>query len=76
MTSKILYSRKAPLEKKDKDNYTPLLMAAYTGNADIVDLLLRKGADYEAVDKNDKTAIYLAAEEDKADALKVSQVQR
>lgn len=63
--------RKAPLEKRDRDNYTPLLMAAYSGHAESLDALLKKGADYEAVDKNDKTAVYLAAEEDKLDALKV-----
>lgn len=64
--------RKAPLEKRDRDNYTPLLMAAYSGHAESLDALLKKGADYEAVDKNDKTAVYLAAEEDKLDALKVN----
>lgn len=46
-------------------------MAAYSGHAESLDALLKKGADYEAVDKNDKTAVYLAAEEDKLDALKV-----
>jgi ankyrin repeat protein len=46
-------------------------MAAYSGHAESLDTLLKKGADYEAVDKNDKTAVYLAAEEDKLDALKV-----
>ena len=64
--------RKAPLEKRDRDNYTPLLMAAYSGHAESLDTLLKKGADYEVVDKNDKTAVYLAAEEDKLEALKVT----
>ena len=47
-------------------------MAAYSGHAESLDTLLKKGADYEAVDKNDKTAVYLAAEEDKLEALKVT----
>ena len=46
-------------------------MAAVSGHAEIVNLLLKKGADYMAMDKNDKSAIFLAAEEDKVEALKV-----
>lgn len=60
------------MEYRDKDGYTPLLIAATYGHADTVHLLLRKGADFEAVEKNDKTAIYLACEEDKPEALAVS----
>ena len=47
-------------------------MAAYSGHAESLDTLLKKGAYYEAMDKNDKTAVYLAAEEDKLEALKVT----
>jgi len=59
------------LERRDKDNFTPLLMAATYGHADTIDLLLKKRADYEAVEKNEKTAIYLCSEEDNLEALKV-----
>ncbi|KAH9498508.1 hypothetical protein Btru_006829 [Bulinus truncatus] len=57
------------INKRDKDNYTPLLLAAFYGNVETVDLLLRKGADYTAVDKYDKTAIFLAAEKNHLNVL-------
>ena len=60
------------MEYRDKDGYTPLLIAATYGHADTIHILLRRGADYEAVEKNDKTAVYLACEEDNAEALSVS----
>jgi len=60
------------LEYRDKDGYTALLIAATYGHADTIHILLRRGADYEAVEKNDKTAVYLACEEDNAEALSVS----
>lgn len=64
--------RKVFLEKRDRDNYTSLLMVAYSGYVEFLDVLLKKGVDYEVVDKNDKTAVYLAVEEDKLDVLKVN----
>jgi serine protease inhibitor len=60
------------LEYRDKDGYTALLIAATYGHADTIHSLLGRGADYEAVEKNDKTAVYLACEEDNAEALSVS----
>lgn len=63
--------RKVFLEKRDRDNYTSLLMVAYSGYVEFLDVLLKKGVDYEVVDKNDKTVVYLAVEEDKLDVLKV-----
>ena len=63
--------RGARINRRDKDNYTPLLLAATYGHVETVELLLQKGADYTAVDKYDKTAIYLAAEENKFAVLEV-----
>ena len=60
------------MEYRDKDGYTALLIDATYGHADTIHSLLRRGADYEAVEKNDKTAVYLACEEDNAEALSVS----
>ncbi|XP_071138004.1 transient receptor potential cation channel subfamily A member 1 homolog isoform X4 [Mytilus edulis] len=60
---------KPPIEYRDKDGFSPLLIAATYGHAETIHQLLRKGADYEAVEKNDKTAVYLACEEDKPEAL-------
>ena len=55
----------------DKDNFTPLLIAACNGHADTIHTLLDLGARIEDVDKNDKSALYWAAEEDNVVALKV-----
>ena len=71
MASASLCCRGARINRCDKDNYTPLLLAATYGHVPTVELLLQKGADYTAVDKYDKTAIYLAAEENKLAVLEV-----
>ena len=63
--------RGAKIDKHDKDNFTPLLIAACNGHADTIKTLLGHGADLFAVDKNDKTAIFWAAEEDNVEALQV-----
>ena len=68
----IFYTRGAHINRRDKDNYTPLLLAATYGNVDTVEMLLQKGADYTAVDKYDKTAIFMAAEENKYKVLEVN----
>lgn len=63
--------READIERRDEENYTPLLLASVYGHAPTVDLLIQKEADITAVDKNDKTAIFLAAEENQLTALEV-----
>ena len=67
--------READIERRDEENYTPLLLASVYGRAPTVDLLIQKEADIAAVDKNDKTAIFLAAEENQLNALEVSATQ-
>lgn len=63
--------RGADIDCLDKDNYTPLLVAASEGHKQVVTLLLEKGANLKATDRHDKTAIFLAAEENRVDILKV-----
>jgi ankyrin repeat protein len=63
--------READIECRDEENFTPLLLASVYGRAVTVDLLIQKGADVTAVDKNDKTAIFLAAEQNQLSALEV-----
>ena len=63
--------RGADIECCDKDNYTPLLMAASSGHTAVVELLLKRRANLKAKDTQEKTAIYLAAEENSIDTLKV-----
>ena len=48
-----------------------MLLAAVEGNAKTIETLLRCGANLYDVDKADKTALFLAAESDKLEALQV-----
>ncbi|OWZ01925.1 hypothetical protein PHMEG_00026609 [Phytophthora megakarya] len=41
-------------------NYTPLIYAAYFNQCEMIELLLDKGADLEAVDKNGLSALRTA----------------
>jgi ankyrin repeat protein len=46
---------------------TPLLWAAKNGQIEVVKLLLEKGANSEAKDKSDRTALMLAVANGKTD---------
>ena len=63
--------RGARINRRDKDNFSPLLIAASNGHAATIKTLLQKGARLYDVDKNDKTALFWAAEEDNVEALEV-----
>ena len=65
------FCRGADIECVDKDNYTPLLLAASEGHTHVVQLLLEKGANLKKKDTQEKTAIFVAAEENCVDTLKV-----
>ena len=56
----------------DKDNFSPLLLAACNGHSDTIETLLSCGANILDVDKNDKSALFWAAEEDHLEVMKVS----
>ena len=66
--------RGARINRRDKDNFSPLLIAASNGHAATIKTLLQKGARLYDVDKNDKTALFWAAEEDNVEALEVTYV--
>ena len=51
----------AKIEKKDKDNFTPLLLAAAEGNSESVEVLLKNGANINVVEREDKSVLYWAA---------------
>lgn len=70
----IFSCRGARLEKADKDNFTPLLIAASFGHVETLKVLLELGANVFAVDKNEKTAMHWACEEDHLDVLQVRQL--
>nr|XP_054752859.1 serine/threonine-protein phosphatase 6 regulatory ankyrin repeat subunit B-like [Lytechinus pictus] len=59
----------AKIEARDKDNFTPLLIAASSGHSATIKILLGKRANIVAIDKHDKTALFWAAEENKPEAL-------
>lgn len=54
-----------------RNQSTPLLVAAHSGHAAAIQMLLALGADVRADDKLDKTAVHLSAEQGKEEALKV-----
>ena len=67
----IFYFRGASIESRDKDNFTPLLVAVSQGNQEATDVLLKRGANIQVMDSQDKTAIYIAAEENCLEILEV-----
>lgn len=60
------------MEHRDKDNFTALLISASHGHVEAIQCLLEHGADINAMDKDDKTAVYWAAQQNKYDALMVN----
>lgn len=68
--------RGANIESKDKDNYTPLLVAVAQGNEDSVSALLENDANIRAKESSDKSAIFIAAEENCIDVLEVIYLER
>lgn len=70
----LCFYRGADIDCFDKDNYTPLLVAASEGHTAVVTLLLQKGANLKVTERHDKTAIFLAAEENRVDTLRVCYV--
>lgn len=50
-----------PVDAQDADLRTPLLLAAYSDKADLVQLLLRFGADVNAQDRAGTSPLHIAA---------------
>jgi len=49
------------VNKMDQGQYHPLTYAVYTGNNELIESLLKAGADPNIVEHNGKTALYVAA---------------
>ncbi|MDY7028466.1 MAG: ankyrin repeat domain-containing protein [Spirochaetota bacterium] len=59
----------ADINKKDIDGNTPLAKAAFWGNADAVDRLLRLGADPDEANQDGQTPLWIAAARGQREAL-------
>merc|ERR1711924_366490 len=57
----VLLDKKADVNAKDEDGETPLMKASAKGCLEVVKFLLGVGADPDAVDRNDMSAIKKAA---------------
>ena len=64
--------RGADITALDEDSYTPLLTAAAHGQAGALKKLLDRGAPVDDLDKDGKSVVFVAAEEDHTDVLQVS----
>ncbi len=52
-----LHAEGGGLDTRDERGYSPLMLAAYSGHADAVDLLLRLGADPNSIDLAGNTVL-------------------
>lgn len=59
-TAKILIDKKADLELRDNEGMTPLAIAASKSDVDMVNLLLERGANVNAVDKHGRSVFFHA----------------
>ena len=66
-----LISKGADVNAKDKDERTPLHLAAQYGHTEIVELLLKKESiDVNAKDKDERTPLHFAALNGHTDTVK------
>jgi cytohesin len=66
-----LLDRGADIEARDRDGYTPLLIAARNGTTDVLQVLLSRGAAPNARDKRGRTALHWTAELNRPHHLKL-----
>jgi hypothetical protein len=66
-----LLDRGADIEARDRDGYTPLLIAARNGTTDVLQVLLSRGAAPNARDKRGRTALHWTAELNRPQHLKL-----
>ena len=66
---KSLLESGARLDCNDKDNFTPLMLAVWKGQNEIVKFLVDQGASVYVKDMDDKNLLHLAIEEDNDDTL-------
>ena len=69
INKKYVYSYQWLMGKNE--NVTPLMIAANRGNDDIVELLIKKGAEVNAKDDSGYTALMIAAHQGKCNSLRI-----
>ena len=71
--AKLLIQKGADVNLKNtKDGLTPLMVAAYNGDMEMVDLLLKSKADVNAADSKGNTPLMIASANDDAEMVKWS----
>ena len=65
-------SRGADIECQDTDSYTPLLTSAAYGQLQAMKVLINANAMTDDVDRNGKSLVFIAAEEDQVKILEVT----
>ena len=65
------FHRKANIEAQNNDSYTPLLTAVAQGKKQSMEVLMDKGAAVEVFDREGKSIVYLAAQYNHVNILKV-----
>ena len=71
-TASALLEAGAKVDARDKDGYTPLMMAARDGRTEVVQVLIAHHADVGAKDAStQKTALEIAIANDQEDTAKV-----
>ena len=63
--------RNADIDIKDSENSTPLIIAARNGHVETAAILLKNKADINEVDRDEKTCMMWAAEENRVEVIKV-----
>lgn len=66
------FCRESDIEAQDVDNDTPLLTAVEYGSSACVKVLLDRGANIKACDRNDQTVLHIAAKYNEIETIEVS----
>ena len=57
------------LNRQNSEGFTPLHFASFRGNVEIIDFLIKKGADYRIVNSQGLSVVHLAAQGDQPKSL-------
>ena len=66
-----MHYRGADIDALDADSYTPLLTAVSYGQKRAMEILLEHGANLDAIDRDQRSIVFIAAEENYDDILRV-----